>query len=76
MEKHFGNEAYEVKQYDRHLKTYEKASIKIATSLALLNSGQNIIFSTALTGIMFLAAQGVINGIATSLTSALKRQLK
>lgn len=59
---HFGNEAYEVKQYDRHLKTYEKASIKIATSLALLNSGQNIIFSTALTGIMFLAAQGVING--------------
>ncbi|EIM91643.1 P-loop containing nucleoside triphosphate hydrolase protein [Stereum hirsutum FP-91666 SS1] len=63
--KHFGNEAYEVKQYDRHLKTYEKASIKIATSLALLNSGQNIIFSTALTGIMFLAAQGVINGSMT-----------
>ncbi|KAH9063606.1 P-loop containing nucleoside triphosphate hydrolase protein [Lactarius vividus] len=63
--KNFNNEQYEVKQYDAHLCAYEKASVKIATSLALLNSGQNIIFSTALTGIMFLAAQGVINGTMT-----------
>jgi ABC transporter ATM len=60
--KNFNNERYEVNRYDAHLCTYEKASVKIATSLALLNSGQNVIFSTALTGIMFLAAQGVING--------------
>jgi ATP-binding cassette, subfamily B (MDR/TAP), member 7 len=60
--KNFNNEQYEIKQYDSHLRAYEKASIKISTSLALLNSGQNVIFSTALTGIMFLAAQGVING--------------
>ncbi|KAI9507867.1 P-loop containing nucleoside triphosphate hydrolase protein [Russula earlei] len=63
--KNFNNEPYEIKQYDEHLRAYEKASIKIATSLALLNSGQNVIFSTALTGIMFLAAQGVINGTMT-----------
>ncbi|KAH9169570.1 P-loop containing nucleoside triphosphate hydrolase protein [Lactarius sanguifluus] len=63
--KNFNNEQYEVKQYDTHLCAYEKASVKIATSLALLNSGQNVIFSTALTGIMFLAAQGVINGTMT-----------
>lgn len=63
--KNFNNEQYEVKQYDAHLCAYEKASVKIATSLALLNSGQNLIFSTALTGIMFLAAQGVINGTMT-----------
>ncbi|KAI9453320.1 P-loop containing nucleoside triphosphate hydrolase protein [Lactarius psammicola] len=63
--KNFNNERYEVNQYDAHLRTYEKASVKIATSLALLNSGQNVIFSTALTGIMFLAAQGVINGTMT-----------
>ncbi|KAH9885819.1 P-loop containing nucleoside triphosphate hydrolase protein [Cubamyces lactineus] len=63
--KHFNNEKFEVAQYDKHLSAYEKASIKIATSLAYLNSGQNIIFSTALTMMMFLAAQGVIKGTMT-----------
>jgi ABC-type transport system involved in Fe-S cluster assembly fused permease/ATPase subunit len=59
---HFNNEPYEIAQYDRHLKSYEQSSLKIATSLAFLNSGQNVIFSTGLTLIMFLAAQGVVNG--------------
>jgi ABC-type transport system involved in Fe-S cluster assembly fused permease/ATPase subunit len=59
---HFNNEPYEIAQYDRHLESYERSSLKIATSLALLNSGQNVIFSTGLTLIMFLAAQGVVNG--------------
>ncbi|KAI0048527.1 P-loop containing nucleoside triphosphate hydrolase protein [Auriscalpium vulgare] len=63
--KHFNNENYEIKQYDKHLSAYEQASVKIATSLAYLNSGQNVIFSSALTGIMFLAAQGVVNGTMT-----------
>ncbi|KAI0351732.1 P-loop containing nucleoside triphosphate hydrolase protein [Trametes cingulata] len=63
--KHFNNEKFEVAQYDKHLSAYEKASIKIATSLAYLNSGQNVIFSTALTMMMFLAAQGVIKGTMT-----------
>lgn len=58
----FNNEKYEVAQYDATLRTYEKASVKIATSLALLNSGQNLIFSSALTMMMVLAAQGIING--------------
>ncbi len=62
--KHFNNEAHEIGKYDKHLSGYEKASIKITTSLAYLNSGQNIIFSSALTGMMFLAAQGVINGLS------------
>ena len=62
---HFNNEKHEIAQYDKHLSAYEKASIKIATSLAYLNSGQNVIFSTALTAMMFLAAQGVINGAYT-----------
>ncbi|ORX37664.1 hypothetical protein BD324DRAFT_622810 [Kockovaella imperatae] len=63
--KAFNNEAYEVKQYDATLKTYEKASVKIATSLAMLNSGQNFIFSSALTMMMLLAAQGVVKGTMT-----------
>lgn len=44
------------------MQLYEKSSLKIATSLAFLNSGQNIIFSTALTGIMWMAAQNIVGG--------------
>lgn len=63
--KYFNNEAYEVSRYDSALKAYEKASIKVATSLALLNSGQNLIFSSALTAMMYLACAGVANGNLT-----------
>lgn len=63
--KHFNNEKFEIAQYDKHLADYEKSSVKITTSLAYLNSGQNVIFSSALTLAMFIAAQGVINGTMT-----------
>lgn len=60
--KYFNNEAYEAKRYDSALKNYQDASIKVATSLAYLNSGQNLIFSSALTGMMYMGAQGVASG--------------
>lgn len=60
--KYFNNEKFEVLRYDAALKKYESASIKVATSLAFLNSGQNIIFSSALTAMMYLACQGVVDG--------------
>lgn len=63
--KHFNNEKYEVGQYDAAMKDYEKASVKIATSLAYLNSGQGAIFSSSLTLMMWLAAQGVMSGSMT-----------
>lgn len=63
--KYFNNEAFEVARYDQSLRAYEKSSIKVATSLAFLNSGQNIIFSSALTGMMYLAANGVAEGSLT-----------
>lgn len=63
--KYFNNERYEATQYETALKKYEDASIKIATSLSFLNSGQNLIFSTSLTAMMFMAAQGVQNGTMT-----------
>lgn len=63
--KYFNNEKFEVARYDKALQQYEKSSIKVATSLAFLNSGQNIIFSTALTAMMYLAANGVANGALT-----------
>ncbi|KAJ5088769.1 hypothetical protein N7456_012385 [Penicillium angulare] len=63
--KYFNNEKFEVARYDKALKKYEDASIKVTTSLALLNSGQNMIFSTALAAMMYLAADGVATGSLT-----------
>ncbi|ANB11493.1 ATP-binding cassette Fe/S cluster precursor transporter ATM1 [Sugiyamaella lignohabitans] len=60
--KYFNNEKFQVAKYDVALKDYEKSSIKIATSLAYLNSGQNFIFSSALTAIMYMACSGVADG--------------
>lgn len=63
--KYFNNEKYEVARYDKALKAYEDASIKVTTSLAFLNSGQNMIFSSALAAMMYLAANGVATGSMT-----------
>lgn len=63
--KYFNNEKFEVARYDKALREYEKSSIKVATSLAFLNSGQNVIFSTALTAMMYFAAEGVATGSLT-----------
>ncbi|KAL0486771.1 ATP-binding cassette, subfamily B, partial [Acrasis kona] len=60
--KYFGNELHETKRYDGYLRKYEDAAIKTATSLSMLNLGQNLIFSCALTGIMFLTANGIMAG--------------
>jgi ATP-binding cassette subfamily B (MDR/TAP) protein 7 len=62
---YFNNEKYEVGRYEKALQSYERASIKVATSLAFLNSGQNLIFSSALTAMMYLAADGVATGQLT-----------
>lgn len=62
---YFNNERHEIAKYDRALIEYEKSSVKVATSLAALNSGQSAIFSTSLTVMMLLAAQNVINGSMT-----------
>lgn len=63
--KFFNNEKFEVNRYDMALQKYEKASIKVTTSLAFLNSGQNIIFSSALGMMMYMAAKGVAAGELT-----------
>jgi ABC transporter ATM len=63
--KYFNNEKFEVSRYDNALQQYQKSSIKVATSLAFLNSGQNIIFSSALTAMMYLGAEGVASGSLT-----------
>lgn len=63
--KYFNNEKYEAQRYDNVLKSYEHASLKTASSLAVLNWGQNAIFSVALSTIMVLAAQEIVKGNMT-----------
>ncbi|TPX35214.1 hypothetical protein SmJEL517_g02340 [Synchytrium microbalum] len=63
--KYFNNEALELKQYDAALSKYEKAALKTNTSLAFLNIGQNAIFSVALTAMMWMASQGIVEGALT-----------
>ncbi|KAB0798460.1 hypothetical protein PPYR_09453 [Photinus pyralis] len=63
--KYFNNEKFEADRYDNVLKKFEGASLKTSSSLALLNFGQNAIFSVALSAIMVLAAQEIVKGNLT-----------
>ncbi|XP_071112669.1 iron-sulfur clusters transporter ABCB7, mitochondrial-like [Haliotis cracherodii] len=63
--KYFNNEKYEADKYDKVLKNYETASLKTTTSLAMLNWGQNAIFSAGLTAIMLLSSQQIMAGTMT-----------
>ena len=63
--KHFSNESLEVSKFDKALENYEKAAIKSTTSLALLNIGQNLIFTSALTAVMYMGSNGILQGNLT-----------
>ncbi len=63
--KFFGNEDHESNRYDESMATYEKASIKTWVSLAVLNSGQAIIYAIGLTIVMVMTAYGLSNGLNT-----------
>jgi ATP-binding cassette, subfamily B, heavy metal transporter len=63
--KYFGNEEHEAARYDQSMAIYENASIKTWVSLAVLNSGQAIIYSIGLTIIMVLAAMSISKGSTT-----------
>jgi ATP-binding cassette, subfamily B, heavy metal transporter len=63
--KYFGAERRENARYDRSMASYEKASTKSYTSLALLNSGQAVIFTLGLTACMAMSAMEVGAGTKT-----------
>src|ERR1700720_2732922 len=63
--KYFGSEEREAARYDRSMARYERASVKTYTSLAVLNTGQAIIFTVGLTATMLMCAIGVRNGTNT-----------
>lgn len=58
--KYFGAEEREAKRYDKSMERYEAASIKTYTSLAVLNAGQAVIFTVALTVCLVMAANDVL----------------
>src|ERR1700712_1919315 len=60
--KYFSAEQHEATRYDRSMERYERASVKTYTSLALLNTGQAIIFTAGLTATMLMCAVGVRSG--------------
>ncbi|WGR96960.1 ABC transporter ATP-binding protein/permease [Bradyrhizobium sp. ISRA443] len=63
--KYFGAEEREAKRYDRSMERYEQASVKTYTSLAVLNTGQAIIFTVGLTATMLMCALGIRKGTHT-----------
>jgi ATP-binding cassette subfamily B protein len=63
--KYFGAEAREADRYDQSMAHYEKAAVKTATSLALLNVGQSLIITSGLVAVMVMAALGVQSGDLT-----------
>jgi ABC-type transport system involved in Fe-S cluster assembly fused permease/ATPase subunit len=60
--KYFSAEEREATRYDRSMEGYERASVKTYTSLAVLNTGQAIIFTAGLTATMLMCAIGVRSG--------------
>jgi ATP-binding cassette, subfamily B, heavy metal transporter len=63
--KYFSAEKREAQRYDRSMARYEEASVKAYTSLAVLNTGQAVIFTFGLAAAMVLCAYGVEHGTNT-----------
>jgi len=63
--KTFGNEDWEAQRYDESLTRWETAAVRNQTSLATLNAGQALIIGAGVTGLMLLAADGVVEGTLT-----------
>ena len=63
--KYFGNEDHEARRFDKALERYERASVKSATTLSILNVGQGFIIAIGVTAIMIMAGHGVADGTMT-----------
>lgn len=63
--KYFGNEDLESRRFDESMARYEKAAVKVWTSLAWLNSGQAVILGIGMAACMVLSALAVQRGEQT-----------
>ena len=69
--KYFNAEEHEVQRYTQSLWVYEDHQLRVTTTLAGLNFGQNMIFSTAMTAMLVMAAEGVAAGTHSGSTNSL-----
>ncbi|MCL2715940.1 MAG: ABC transporter ATP-binding protein/permease [Alphaproteobacteria bacterium] len=63
--KYFGAEDREAQRYDVSVARYEEASVKTYTSLAVLNTGQAVIFTIGLCVTMLMCVNGIRDGRQT-----------
>ncbi|WP_028448928.1 ABCB family ABC transporter ATP-binding protein/permease [Chitinibacter tainanensis] len=63
--KYFGNERWEAERYDRSLAKWESAAVKNQVSLSFLNAGQASIIALGVTALVWMAADGVVQGTMT-----------
>ena len=63
--KYFANEKMEAERFDRSMVGYERAAIRIWSSLGVLNFGQAVIFYVGIAVIGIMAVYGVLNRTLT-----------
>ncbi len=63
--KYFNNDDHEIKRYRDTMGHWEEAAVKSQSTMSMLNFGQAAIIALGVTGIMLLAAQGVVDGELT-----------
>ncbi len=77
--KYFNNEEMEARRFDRSMERYERATVKMWSSLAWLNIGQTVIFCIGMMTVMLMSAVSVARGEQTVgdfvLVNALMMQL-
>jgi len=63
--KYFSNEEHEARRFDGSLGRYEHAAVKSASTLSMLEIGQNATIGLGLIAVMIIAARGVVDGSMT-----------
>jgi ABC-type multidrug transport system fused ATPase/permease subunit len=58
--KYFGNESWEVKEYDSSIRNYQRADWKSSSSLNLLNTVQNVVISSGLMAGLLICGSRVV----------------
>ncbi len=63
--KYFNNDHHEIRRYNDTMSQWEEAAVKTQTSMSLLNFGQASVIALGTTGILVMAARGVVAGELT-----------